>query len=146
MSKIEIKHITQYDPELVEPIGRLLDQLPSHPVNFSNRALRAIIESDSSLLMVMFADAKPVGMITLGHYLAPTGRKIWIEDVVVDSSMRGRGLGKKLIDYAIEQARTLAPATLLLTSRPSRIDANALYRTSGFKQRETNVYKFDISK
>ena len=93
----------------------------------------------------MFADAKPVGMITLGHYLAPTGRKIWIEDVVVDSSMRGRGLGKKLIDYAIEQARRLAPATLLLTSRPSRIEANALYRTSGFKQRETNVYKFDIS-
>ena len=145
MPDIQIKAITEFDPSLTKPIGRLLDQLTSHHIEFTDNDLRTIIEAESSSLMVMYADTKPVGMVTLGHYLAPTGRKVWIEDVVIDSSMRGQGLGRMLIDHAIEQARTMAPATLMLTSRPSRIAANELYRTSGFTQRETNVYKLEIS-
>ena len=145
MPKIDIKTITEFDPSLTAHIDRLLGQLSSRPIRFTDDDLRALIEAESSSLMVMYADTEPIGMITLGHYLAPTGRKVWIEDVVIDSSMRGKGLGRVLIDHAIEQARTMAPATLMLTSRPSRVAANELYRTSGFIQRETNVYKLDIS-
>ena len=145
MPDIHIKTITEFDPSLTAHIDRFLGQLSSRPIRFTDDDLRALIEAESSSLMVMYADTEPIGMITLGHYLAPTGRKVWIEDVVIDSSMRGKGLGRVLIDHAIKQTRTMAPATLMLTSRPSRVAANELYRTSGFTQRETNVYKLDIS-
>ena len=145
MPKIDIKTITEFDPSLTAHIDRLLGQLSSRPIRFTNDDLRAIIDSSSSQLMVMYADSEPVGMVTLGSYLAPTGRKVWIEDVVIDSSMRGQGLGRKLIDHAINQTQLLAPAALMLTSRPSRIEANKLYHSAGFKQRQTNVYKLEIT-
>ena len=148
MPKIDIKTITEFDPSLTEYIGRLLGQLSSRPIRFTDDDLRAIIECSGSQLIVMYADSEPVGMVTLGSYLAPTGRKVWIEDVVIDSSMRGQGLGRKLIDHAINQTQLLAPAALMLTSRPSRLAANALYRSAGFTPKETNVYsmKFDEQK
>ena len=83
-------------------------------------------------------------MLTLGTYLSPTGRKAWIEDVVVDSAYRGKGYGKMLVEHAIEYARTLSPCTLMLTSNPARIAANELYRASGFEQKITNVYKMSL--
>lgn len=144
MQEITIRHITEFDPSLTEPIAKLLGQLTSQPVAFTDDDLRAICQSENCRLMMMYADNEPVGMVTVGHYLAPTGCKAWIEDVVIDSSMRGRGLGRTLVSHAIDYARTLAPCTLMLTSRPSRIEANALYRSVGFKQRETNAYKMDI--
>ena len=146
MQEITIRHITEFDLSLTEPIQRLLGQLTSQPVPFTDDELRAICQSKNSHLMVMYADTEPVGMVTIGHYLAPTGCKAWIEDVVIDSSMRGQGLGRLLVSHAIDYAQTLAPCTLMLTSRPSRIEANALYRSAGFEQRETNVYKIEIKK
>lgn len=146
MQDITIRHITEFDPSLTEPIARLLGQLTSQPVAFTDDDLRAICQSENCRLMVMYADGGPVGMVTVGHYLAPTGCKAWIEDVVLDSSLRGRGLGRTLVAHAIDYARTLAPCTLMLTSRPSRIEANALYRSAGFEQRETNVYKMEIKR
>lgn len=146
MPQIDIKTITEFDASLTEPIARMLSQLSSKPICFTDDNLRAIIECEGSQLMIMYADSQPIGMITLGHYLAPTGCKAWIEDVVIDSTMRGQGLGRRLIEYAIEQTHRIAPASLMLTSRPSRIAANALYRSSGFEQRETNVYKMEIFK
>ena len=82
---------------------------------------------------------------TLCIYHCPTARKVWVEDVVVDSAYRGQGLGKELVAFAIDYVeKNLAPCSLMLTSRPSRIAANELYRKSGFEQRQTNVYKIDI--
>lgn len=83
-------------------------------------------------------------MLTLGEYLAPTGRKMWIEDVVVDESARGLSIGRAMVGHAIEYAKELGGGALMLTSRPSRIAANNLYRSCDFKQKETNVYKMDI--
>ena len=144
MCDIRIEHITEFDPSLCKPIEQLLHQLSSRKPNFTQKELHTIIECASTRLMVMYTDQQLVGMLSLAHYDTPTGRKVWIEDVVVDSSMRGKGLGRLLINEAIAYARTLAPCSLLLTSRPSRIAANELYRSAGFEQRQTNVYKMDF--
>lgn len=39
---------------------------------------------------------------------------------------------------------TLTPVDLHLTSMPSRVEANELYQSLGFEQRETNVYKMSL--
>lgn len=146
MSKIEIITVRKADQSLIEPIKRLLAQLTSKESEFSISDLSAIVGDPNSRLFTIVVDGVVAGMLTLGMYSAPTGRKIWIEDVVVDSAFRGRGLGRMLIDHAIEYSASMTPCSLMLTSRPSRIEANELYRKAGFEQRQTNVYKMDFCK
>ena len=141
MTNIKIERITSADSSTAEAISLLLKQLSSQEFIFTERELSDLVTDQSSTLFLLFADGKIAGMLTLGTYLSPTGRKAWIEDVVVDSTYRGKGYGKMLVEHAIEYARTLSPCTLMLTSNPARIAANELYRASGFEQKITNVYK-----
>ena len=141
MTNIKIERITSADGSTAEAISLLLKQLSSQEFTFTEHELAALINNPSSTLFLLFAEDKIAGMLTLGTYLSPTGRKAWIEDVVVDSIYRGKGYGKMLVEHAIEYARTLSPCTIMLTSNPARIAANELYRASGFEQKITNVYK-----
>ena len=89
-------------------------------------------------------DGPIVGMLTLVTFRLPTGVRAWIEDVVVDTGARGRGVGEALTQAAIELAADRGAQTVDLTSRPSREAANRLYRRMGFEPRETNVYRFPL--
>jgi ribosomal protein S18 acetylase RimI-like enzyme len=106
--------------------------------------LQEIVSSDSSVLFIARIDAKIVGSLTLATFRIPTGLRAWIEDVVVDSSARGHGVGEALNQAALAEARGRGAVTVDLTSRPSREAANRLYQKLGFVQRETNVYRFTL--
>ena len=140
MENYRIFELSAYDERYLEPIKRLLCQLSSSQHHFGERELRAIVDAADTHLFLLECEERVCGMLTLAGYIAPTGRKQWIEDVVVDESMRGRSFGPYLVEYAIENAKQYG-GSLLLTSRPSRVAANALYLSSGFEQRETNVYR-----
>ncbi len=86
------------------------------------------------------------GCATLCPFVSPTGRKASIEDVVVNTEYRGRGIGRKLVVAAIEKAKEFSPVTIQLTSRPSRVAANRLYQSMGFTQKDTNFYYLKIMK
>ena len=142
MATYTIEHVAQFDSALIAPIADMLAQLTAREYPFGEQELRAIVEDSASQLFIMRNDERIMGMLTLGHYTSPTGRKVWVEDVVVSAEYRGEGLGRKLINHAIEYCReNLSPCTLMLTSNPARIAANELYRTSGFEPKQTNVYK-----
>ena len=85
-----------------------------------------------------------VGMLTLVTFRIPTGVRARIEDVVVDSATRGRGIASQLTRAALEVAAARGAHTVDLTSRPSREAANRLYQHLGFVQRETMVYRFAL--
>ena len=81
------------------------------------------------------------GCASLCVFASPTGLKASVEDVVVGSAWRGQHLGRALLNHIISYARVeLSPVEIHLTSRPVRVVANALYRSLGFTQKETNVY------
>ena len=80
--------------------------------------------------------------MTLAMFRIPTGLRAWIEDVVVDESARGKGVGQQLNERALQIARAAGAKTVDLTSRPSREAANRLYKRIGFVARETNVYRY----
>lgn len=142
MAAYNIEQVAQFDSALIAPIADMLAQLTAREYPFGEQELRAIVEDSASQLFVMRDDERIMGMLTLGHYTSPTGRKVWVEDVVVSADYRGKGLGRRLINHAIEYCReNLSPCTLMLTSNPARIAANELYRTSGFEPKQTNVYK-----
>ena len=141
MEKIRIEEITVATDKGVEAINALLKQLTSHPVDITMVDLDKIVSSEASCLFFIYCDDEVAGMLTLGCYLTPTGPKSWVEDVVVDSRFRGRKLGKQLVEHAIAEAGKVSGNQLMLTSKPARVAANALYRAVGFQPKETNVYR-----
>lgn len=140
---IEIKEVKCADVAMAAAIAALLSQLTASPTGFTLSRLQDIVTSDNTRLYVAYLGDAVVGMLSLCDYLAPTGRKMWIEDVVVDTSVRGKGVGRALLDYAIAEAKSKG-GLLMLTSKPARVAANALYSSSGFERKETNVYKMDL--
>ena len=142
MPQYSIEAVSQCDTALIAPITDMLAQLTGREASFGEQELRAIIENPASQLFILRADEKAIGMLTLGRYASPTGTKVWVEDVVVMNEYRGAGLGRKLVNHAIEYCKAnYSPCTLMLTSNPARVAANELYRTSGFEPKQTNVYK-----
>ena len=142
---IKIIQIEHCDEQLIKAFERLAPQLSENaPIPTAERLQRIISSPTSHLLAATTDDGTIAGVLTLVFFDIPTYCKAWIEDVVVDSAHRGKGYGKLLVDHAIEYARTLSPCTLMLTSNPSRIAANELYRNSGFEPKITNVYKMTL--
>lgn len=141
---VVVERATEVTPELISAFELLIPQLSSSNPPPHSRELRDIISSDSSVLFIARVEGKIIGSLTLATFRIPTGLRAWIEDVVVDSSARGHGVGEALNQAALAEARARGAVTVDLTSRPSREAANRLYQKLGFVQRETNVYRFTL--
>lgn len=142
---VEIEQVHTVDAEMADAIVRLLPQLSRSAPAPSLDELQAIARSDATTLFVARDGAgRIVGSLTLAVFRIPTGVRAWIEDVVVDESARGAGVGASLVHEAIRVAQEEGARTVDLTSRPDREAANRLYLRVGFTQRTTNVYRYSI--
>lgn len=145
MSVTTVEIAREATDEVLEALHRLIPQLSSSSAPVSAAELRDIVTSDSSVLFIARLDNRIVGSLTLATFRIPTGIRAWIEDVVVDESARGHGVGEALNRAALDEAKRRGAKTVDLTSRPSREAANRLYRRIGFAARETNVYRYELS-
>jgi ribosomal protein S18 acetylase RimI-like enzyme len=141
----EIRVADRVDSQLVEAFAALIPQLSSSSPPPSAEQLQQIIDSPDSVLYVAWLDDRIVGSLTLAMYRMPTGLKAWIEDVVVDVSARGHGVGESLNLAAIAEAARRGAKNVNLTSRASREAANRLYQRLGFVPYDTNMYRYTIS-
>lgn len=141
MEIFEAKELTD---ELVEAFACLVPQLSSSNPAPTREQLQEIVDSPAVILLMAREDGKLVGSLSLVVFRIPTAMRAWIEDVVVDQSQRGKGIGEALTRAAIERAAALGVKTVDLTSRPSREAANRLYQRVGFQLRQTNLYRYTI--
>jgi ribosomal protein S18 acetylase RimI-like enzyme len=136
---MNVERATEATDELVDAFRRLLPQLSSaSPPTVEN--LRDMLAGDTQLFVSRDASGTVVGALSLALYRIPTGLRGRIEDVVVDESARGQGIGEALVRAALEAAAEAGVRAVGLNSHPGREAANRLYRRLGFEQRETNVY------
>jgi ribosomal protein S18 acetylase RimI-like enzyme len=142
MNKMEIREINRFSNRVFNATLRLLPQLAPDSAFLTREHFKGILKSKNTHFFIAELDNKIAGILTIATYDIPTGRKVWIEDVVVDESLRGKGIGKSLMLFAIDYAKSLGAKSIELTSRPSRVAANHLYQKMGFGIRETNVYKY----
>jgi ribosomal protein S18 acetylase RimI-like enzyme len=146
---ISVRAATEVDDGLVEVFSRLIPQLSSSSPPPTAAELLSIIDNPNSVLFIAELDGDDdvrsvVGSLTLAFYRIPTGLKAWIEDVVVDESARGLGVGEALNVAAIDESRQRGAKNVSLTSRSSREAANRLYQRLGFEPYETNLYRFGL--
>jgi ribosomal protein S18 acetylase RimI-like enzyme len=141
---ISVEEVTSTSDEVIDALARLIPQLSKSSGPPSQNDLAEMAASPAIVLLVARgAEGGIVGSLTLAVFRIPTGIRAWIEDVVVDSQVRGKGVGSLLVRAAVERAEAMGARTVDLTSRPSRTEANRLYVSLGFEPRETNVYRFN---
>jgi ribosomal protein S18 acetylase RimI-like enzyme len=141
---VEIEVVTEATSDLVDSLNRLLPQLSSSSEPLTMSDVEWMVSSDVVTLYIARHDGRVVGTLTLAIFAIPTGRRAWIEDVVVDEAARGLGVGEQLTMAAVDEARRRGVRSVDLTSRPAREAANALYQKLGFEHRETNVYRLSL--
>jgi len=86
-------------------------------------------------LLVMEQEGELVGSLVL--YIVPNlthGGTPYatVENVVIDERLRGSGLGRRLMEHAIEQAKAAGCYKVALTSHKDRNDAHRFYESLGF--------------
>lgn len=140
----DVRPADTVDDELVSAFATLIPQLSSSSPPPTAAELGEIVGNPHSVLFVARVEGRIVGSLTLAFYRIPTGLKAWIEDVVVDGSARGHGVGEALNLAAIDESRRRGAKHVSLTSRPSREAANRLYQRLGFQPYETNLYRYTI--
>ena len=143
---VEIRRITEVSDALEEAFARLMPQLSPRLGAPSREELWRVAGSETGELLAAVAGERIVGVLTLAWYDAPSGRKAWIEDVVVDGAARGCGAGDALVRAAVEHAARIGAGKVMLTSNPAREAARALYRKVGFEEVETTVFAFKTDK
>lgn len=140
MSGVHIRRATRDD------VGSVVDLLADDPLGAAREdlheltpyllAFRRIEEDPNQHLVVAERDGEVVGTLQLtvvpGLSRRGATRSI-IEAVRVARPSRGTGLGTELIEWALEQSRSLGCSLVQLTSDASRTDAHRFYERLGFR-------------
>jgi ribosomal protein S18 acetylase RimI-like enzyme len=85
-----------------------------------------------------------VGMVTLCVFTTLTGSKAYLDHLAVAPEWRRRGIGRMLIEYAIEEARAAGASRIDLTANATKQAGHALYRSLGFRERETSNFRLTL--
>ena len=98
-------------------------------------AFAAIAADPNNRLIVADDEGAVVGCLQLTFIPGLTytgGWRAQIEGVRIARSQRGRGLGRAMFDWAIEEARTRGCRLVQLTTNKARPDALRFYESLGF--------------
>jgi len=108
----------------------------SEPINENYlTAFREIDADPNNELIVAELDGEIVG--TLQLVITPSlsykgSKRSMVESVRVDSKLRGQGIGRRMMLWAMERARERGCISMHLTSHGEREDAHRFYEKLGF--------------
>ncbi|GAA3442577.1 GNAT family N-acetyltransferase [Planomonospora venezuelensis] len=98
-------------------------------------AFEAIAADPNNELVVAERDGEVVGTMQLTYIPGISRRgalRLQIEAVRITAALRGRGLGRQMIEWAVERGRERGCAMVQLTTDKRREDAHRFYDSLGF--------------
>ena len=141
-----IEAVTEVTPQLHAALAWLLPQLNANlPIPTMER-LQRIVDDPAVTLLVAKQGDEVVGTSTVIVYSTPFWIKARLDEVVVDDSARGKGVGEALVQACLDIGRERGAEVAELQSGrgPQRAAAHRLYERMGFKIRETDVFRIDL--
>src|SRR4051794_36758122 len=142
MATFEHGHIRAAGPADCPAIGRLLDAFNREfkeptpgPDPLATRVERLIAEGDA---VVLLAGDGPDGLALLRFRLSlwTEGQECYLAELYVIPERRGAGVGRALMEVAMETARGRGADYMDLNTSETDIVARALYESLGFSNRE----------
>ena len=118
-----------------DALGATREELtdPLHPGY--GAGFEAIAANPNDRLVVAEQDGVVVGCLQLSFIAGISHRGAWrgqIEGVRVSADLRGQGVGRRFMEWAIEQCRAKGCRMVQLTTNNAREDAHRFYRGLGF--------------
>ncbi|WP_428029928.1 N-acetyltransferase family protein [Ancylobacter sp.] len=111
------------------------------------RAFDEIATDPRATLYVARLDGRVVGTFQLVFFRALLRHGTLLahaEAVQVDPEVRGKGVGRAMMDFAIAEARRRGAGSLQLASNKQRHDAHRFYERAGFEKR-LDGFKIDLA-
>ena len=103
--------------------------LEAKDIETLNHPEEKIIRKGGQIFMV-FGNGEPVGCVAL----IPMPNGVYeVSKMAVSPAMRGLGIGRKLLEYTVAQARRLGAKSLFLGSSTKLKNAVHLYESIGFR-------------
>jgi GNAT superfamily N-acetyltransferase len=128
-----------------DPLGRTRER-PGDPAY--GRAFQAIAADRNQLLAVAVEDGGHViGTLQLTFIPGLSHAGAWrgeVEAVRIAAARRGTGLGRQMLEWAIERCRERGCRMVQLTSNRSRAEAHRFYERLGFRASHTG-FKLALS-
>ena len=121
-------------------IALLAAQLEEHAIPLAPellaQAVEGALEDDGRALLLVSRDqGVPIAVAYLSFQwtLERGGRVLWLEELFVLPEHRGRGIGQRLLEAALEVARARSCRSVELEVEASHARAANLYRRAGFR-------------
>jgi len=103
-----------------------------------------LAQGNEFICVCCWDNEKLVGMASLATYKVISGHKGMVEDVVVSEEIRGKGIGRKLMETLISEGQKLNLSEILLFSGHHRKPAIALYKSLGFNLKNSGMYTLKL--
>jgi GNAT superfamily N-acetyltransferase len=119
-----------------DPIGRGRENLGPQLDDRYREAFAAIERDPNQLLAVAERSGDVIGVLQLSFIPGLTRRGMWrgqIEGVRVAASERASGIGRAMLEWAIEECRRRGCGLVQLTSDKRRSAAHGFYEALGFE-------------
>ena len=140
---VRVERVGEVTAEVEQALARLLPQLnPTLPVPNMDR-LRRLVADPAATLLVARDGEEIVGTTTVIVYTTPFWIKARLDEVVVDASARGKGVGEELVKAALDIGRERGAEVAELQSGrgENRKAAHRLYERLGFTIRDSDVMR-----
>jgi RimJ/RimL family protein N-acetyltransferase len=115
-----------------EPEGWLISDSPWRSVGQERRYLRAVRRHPDAAVFVAETESRVVGRLSVARDPHPASRHVADLGLMVAVGFRGRGIGRALLERAVEWARSAGVRKLELHVFPHNEPAISLYESFGF--------------
>ena len=102
----------------------------------------ALSQPERIRLLLVEEDGKAVGFANLLiiYSVWAHGKALFMDDLYLDESVRGKGYGKRTLEYIESYGKDLDCKRLQFYAENSNPNAKAFYRAMGYDTEELNVY------
>lgn len=125
---------------LLDTLFALEEDFEFKPANVARALKRILDDGERSCLLVARSDERIVGMCSVQLVIstAEGTYSAWVEDVIVDSTWRGQGVGSLLLEGLEQWCRDNGATRMQLVADRNNDNALGFYRHTGWS--ELNLY------
>lgn len=109
---------------------------PTPPVEELAKTVRSLLEEGEIVVLVAGEGPDGIALLRFRPAIWSTGLEAYLQELYVVPPLRGRGIGRALLEEAIELSRERGADGIDLNTGETDTAARALYESMGFTNRE----------
>ena len=137
---VEVRVLQPGEARVLERVTEGVFDAPVRPAY-----ARAFLAEPGHRIAVAVDDGTVVGMVTAARYLHPDKPpELWIDEVGVAPGVRGRGIGGRLMDAMLAEARAMGCREAWVLADPDNEAARRLYESRKGRGSTVAMYAWPV--